>query len=129
MWPAYPQACIPALLDCLPPQEELLGYLDAFQKRAQNCSFPYTPDEITRKEIERFLFDSTKNAEMFPDMLALIFAALARGAQCGVFDKSGGKWVEGAMAAECSKGNVYSKSSSDTDVLSRRHCSRPDPGT
>lgn len=117
MWPAYPQTCIPALLACLPPKEELFDYLDAHQKCAQTSPFLHTPGEIARKEVEQFLSDSTKNAEMFPDMLALMFAALARGAQCGAFDKCGGKWVARAMAAEGSKGDVYSKSSSDTDVF------------
>ncbi|OCL14757.1 hypothetical protein AOQ84DRAFT_371003, partial [Glonium stellatum] len=107
MWPAYPQACIPALLKCLPPRDELLSYLETFQCRAQSCSFPHVPDEITATEIERFLSDAQKNAEMFPDMLALLFAALAQGSQNGVFDKCGGKWVEGAMEAESKKGDVY----------------------
>lgn len=127
MWPAHPQDCIPALLGCLPPQEELFGYLDAFQKRVETCSFPHTPGEINRKEIERFLSDQTRNAERFPDMLAFIFAALAQGAQSGVFDKSGGKWVEGAMKAEHSKGDVYSEFRSDVEVLSQTHASRPNP--
>ena len=109
MWPAYPQACIPALLNCLPPRDELLGYLETFQCRAQSYSFPHMPDEITAIKVERFLSDSQKNAETFPDMLALLFAALAQGSQNGVFDKCGGKWVEGAMEAESKKGDVYSK--------------------
>lgn len=110
MWLAALE-CIPALLGCLPPQQELFGYLDAFQTRVQTCSFPHTPEEITRKEVEHFLADA-KNAEVYPDRLALIFAALALGAQAGVFDKHGGRWVEDAMAAECSKADVYSESSS-----------------
>ncbi|KAI9836348.1 MAG: hypothetical protein M1837_003396 [Sclerophora amabilis] len=96
-----------ALLDCLPPREELFGYLDAFQKRAQSCSFPHVPEEITTKEIERFLSDPKGNSFKYPDMLALIFAALAQGLQNGVFDKSGGEWVEGAMEAESWKGDLY----------------------
>lgn len=108
MWPAVPQVCIPALLQCLPPKDELLGYLDAFQNRAQSCSFPHVPDEITKIEIERFLKDARENAEMFPDMLALLFAALAQGSQSGVYDKYGEKWVEGAMEKEQRNGDVYS---------------------
>ncbi|KAK4979395.1 hypothetical protein LTR28_005040 [Elasticomyces elasticus] len=100
---------IPALLQCLPPSEELYGYLDAFQKRAQSCSFPHVPDEVTRKEVERFLADADKNATAFPDMLALIFATLASGLQMGIYDKSGGRWTEEAMQAESSKGEVYSQ--------------------
>ncbi|TKA51261.1 hypothetical protein B0A49_12617, partial [Cryomyces minteri] len=101
------ESCIPALLNCLPPRDELFGYLDAFQRRAQSCSFPHTPDEITRKEVERFLDDAEKNAFAHPDMLALIFAALAEGLQNGVYDKSGGKWVEGAMQNEADRGDMY----------------------
>ena len=67
------------------------------------------PDEITAIKVERFLSNSQKNAETFPDMLALLFAALAQGSQNGVFDKCGGKWVEGAMEAEAKKGDVYGK--------------------
>ncbi|KAF2488279.1 hypothetical protein BU16DRAFT_419951, partial [Lophium mytilinum] len=99
---------IPALLRCLPPKEDLFRYLDAFQHRAQSCSFPHVPDEITTTEIERFLSDVQTNAEMFPDMLALIFAALALGSQNGVYDKCNGKWVEGAMETEQKKfGDIY----------------------
>ncbi|KAF2198845.1 hypothetical protein GQ43DRAFT_474169 [Delitschia confertaspora ATCC 74209] len=107
MWRADFEDCIPALLDCLPQREELLSYLDAFQKRVQACSFPHTPNEITKSEVERFLSDAKKNALRFPDMLALLFAALALGCQNSVFDKCGGKWVEGAMEKEKINGDVY----------------------
>ena len=95
------------LLDCLPPRDEMLRYLDAFQLRAQSCSFPHVPEEITTKEIDRFLANAEDNAFRHPDMLALIFAALAQGLQTGVFDRSGGDWVEGAMEAEAWKGDLY----------------------
>lgn len=97
-----------APVHCLPPREEIFAYLDAFQKRAQSCSFPHTPEEITRKEIERFLSKTHENAVKHPAMLALIFAALAQGLQNGVYDKSGGQWVAGAMEAEAWKGDMYS---------------------
>ncbi len=116
MWPAYPQACIPALLNCLPPHDELFGYLESFQRRAQSCSFPHTPDEITRKEVDRFLQKPEVNAETYPDMLAIIFAGLAQGVQNGVYDRSGEKWVEGAMDTESLKGDVYSKCSSSNSL-------------
>lgn len=108
MWPARLEDCIPSLLDCLPPRDELMIYLDAFEKRVQFCSFPHVPNEITKAEVDRFLSDSKKNAELFPDMLALLFAALALGSQHSVFDSCGGKWVEGAMEREAKKGDVYS---------------------
>ena len=96
-----------ALLTCLPPKEELLGYLDSFQRRAQSCSFPHVPEEITNREIDRFLADAENNAFRHPDMLALIFAALAQGLQNGVYDQSGGEWIAGAMEAEAWKGDLY----------------------
>ena len=96
------------LLTCFPPREEMLGYLDAFQRRAQSCSFPHVPDEVTAKEVDRFLANAEENAFKHPDMLALIFAALAQGLQSGVYDKCGGNWVEGAMEAEAWKGDLYS---------------------
>jgi hypothetical protein len=105
MWGAID--CIPALLECLPSREELLNYLDAFEKRVQICSFPHVPNEVTKTEVDRFLSDAKKNAEMHPDMLALLFAALALGSQHCVFDKSGGKWVEGAMEKESRNGDIY----------------------
>ncbi|KAF2815918.1 uncharacterized protein BDZ99DRAFT_362677, partial [Mytilinidion resinicola] len=112
MWLAVPRpqvdGGIHALLHCLPPKEDLFRYLDAFQNRAQSCSFPHVPDEVTGTEIERFLSDTRTNAEMFPDMLALIFAALALGSQNGVFDKCNGKWVAGAMETEQKNfGDIY----------------------
>lgn len=106
-----------ALLNCLPPKDELFGYLDAFERRAQSCSFPHVPEEITRKEIERFLADPESNAFKHPDMLALIFGALAQGLQNGVYDKSGGQWVEGAMEAEAWKGDLYSECIAHTHAL------------
>ncbi|KAI9800511.1 MAG: hypothetical protein M1825_004059 [Sarcosagium campestre] len=105
LWPA--SGGTSALLACLPPDEELFGYLESFQKRAQSCSFPHVPDEITKVEIERFLSDREGNSFKHPDMLALIFAALAQGLQNGVYDKCGGEWVKGGMAAEAWKGDLY----------------------
>ena len=107
LWRANLDDCIPGLLGCLPPRQELMGYLEAFQKRVQICSFPHVPNEITKTEVDRFLSDARKNAERFPDMLALIFAALALGSQHSVFDKCGGKWIEGAMERETERGNLY----------------------
>ncbi|KAI9708288.1 MAG: hypothetical protein M1812_008046 [Candelaria pacifica] len=105
LWPANGGAI--SLLRCLPPKEELLAYLDAFQRRAQSCSFPHVPEEITAREIERFLADAEGNAFKYPDMLALIFAALAQGLQNGVYDRCGQQWLAGAMEAEALKGDVY----------------------
>ena len=99
-----------ALLPILPSDEDLIDYLEAFQRRAQSCSFPHTPEEITVVEVKRYLANKKSNAASSPDMLALLFATLAQGLQNGVYDRYGGQWVEGAMAAELSKGDIYSTS-------------------
>lgn len=98
-----------ALVATLPPREQLFSILDAFQRRAQSCSFPHTPDEVTKKEIERFLADGEVNAQKYPDMLALIFATLATGLQMGEHDRNGGQWVEGSMAKTTRQADVFSE--------------------
>lgn len=111
LWQAFPPVCVPELvLKCLPDDEDVFEYLAAFQKRAQTCAFPHVPEEITEKEVERFLLDRVNNAQKFPDMLALILAALALGANNGAFDKLGGKWVAEGMREERSKGDVWRES-------------------
>lgn len=100
---------VPELLACLPPKDELLECLGAFEKRVNVCSFPHVPVEITRSEVERFLTDAPRNAEMCPDMLALLFAAIALGGQHSVWDRSGEKWKTDASTVELGKGDVYSE--------------------
>ncbi|KAF2678841.1 hypothetical protein K458DRAFT_394485 [Lentithecium fluviatile CBS 122367] len=107
LFKATPDECIPELLSCLPAEEDLLEYLDFFEKRVHICAFPHVPMEITRSEVERFLSDPWHNAKMCPDMLALLFAALALGAQHSAWDKSGGRWNAETMKKEMDKGNVY----------------------
>jgi hypothetical protein len=109
LFPATPEECIPELLLCLPQREELFECLTGFEKRVIVCSFPHIPFEITRSEVERFLDDPRRNAQMCPDMLALIFAAIALGGQHSVWDRSGGQWEAEAMDFEDRKGKVYSK--------------------
>ncbi|KAH7092474.1 hypothetical protein FB567DRAFT_238482 [Paraphoma chrysanthemicola] len=104
---ATPEECIPQLLDCLPPMDELLESLGAFERRVNVCSFPHVPFEITRTEVERFLDDGRRNAQLCPDMLALLFAAIALGGQHAVWDRSGCQWAADAMTVEIGKGNVY----------------------
>ena len=96
-----------SLVQVLPQRQELLSQLEMFQRRAQCCSFPHTPDEVTKKEVERFLQDADGNANRFPDMLALIFVTLATGLQMGVHDRSNGQWIAGAMQQTTKKSNVY----------------------
>lgn len=97
------------LMKLLPPQQDLFFYLDAFQRRAQSCSFPYLPAECTTNEVRRFLDNIEHNAAIHPEMLALLFATLAQGLQHGIYDKYGEKWVPGTVDAESKKGDVYSK--------------------
>lgn len=109
LFKATPQECIPQLLSCLPLDEEIAQYLVSFERRVNVCSFPHMPLEITRSEVERFLSDRQKNSEMYPDMLALLFAAIALGGQYSVWDKSGGQWVSQTMDAEIRKCDVFSR--------------------
>ncbi|KAF2110985.1 fungal-specific transcription factor domain-containing protein [Lophiotrema nucula] len=102
------EASIPQLLRCLPAtKKELFDILEGFEKRVPVCSFPDVPREITRHEVERFLEDPNKNAQTHPDLLGLLFAALAIGSQQSVWDRSGEKWVAGAMDTELHKGDVF----------------------
>ncbi|KAK3725936.1 hypothetical protein LTR37_000084 [Vermiconidia calcicola] len=98
-----------SLLQLLPERRELFECLELFQRRAQSCSFPNTPDEVTRKGVEQFLSDGERNAELYPDMLALIFATLATGLQMGQYDRSGGQWLEGAVDQTRKRSDVYSE--------------------
>lgn len=86
-----------------------MEYLAAFEKRVYVCAFPHLPVELSKSEIERFLTDPARNARMCPDMLAVIFAAIALGAQHSVWDKAGGQWSAELIDAESQRGNVYGK--------------------
>lgn len=108
-----------ALLELLPgDRQELFDCLDLFSRRAQSCSFPHMPDEVTKKEVARFLEEVENNpatADSHSDMLALILATLATGMQMGVHDRSGGQWIEGAMEDSQKRSECYC--SCDLDVL------------
>ena len=106
LWQAHEETS--SLLAIIPNEAETYNYLDAFQRRAQACSFPHMPDECQRDEVKRFLENVEHNAAMNPDMLALLFATLAQGAQHGVYDKYGERWVAGAMEEEAQRGDVFS---------------------
>jgi len=105
------------LIQCLPERDELFEILDLFQRRGQSCSFPHTPDEVTKKEVERFLADIESNSQKHPDMLALIFATLATGLQMGQWDRSGGRWVADAMAKTTQRADVYGMAISSSIYL------------
>lgn len=106
---ATPEECIPQLLNILPCHREIMEYLAAFEKRVYVCAFPHLPVELSKIEIERFLADPARNARLCPDMLALIFAAIALGAQHSVWDKAGEQWRAELIDAESQRGNVYSE--------------------
>ncbi len=99
-----------ALINLLPKdQQETLFYINTFQHRAQSCSFPHLPDQCTESEVQRFLSNVKENSEQHPDMLALIFATLAQGAQNGAYDKLGGTWHGQVMESQCRMGDAFSK--------------------
>jgi hypothetical protein len=106
-----------ALTDLLPPDEEIFQHLEHFNRRAQSCSFPHVPDEVTKKEVERFLADRKNNATKAPDMLGLIFAALAVGMQIGVFDQNGCQWHQPSMANSHNKGEVWRKLPTSVPII------------
>lgn len=108
LFKATPEECIPQLLTCLPSSSELFEYLETFEKRVLICAFPFIPLEITRSEVQRFLCDTEKNAQLCPDMLALLFAALALSSQHPARDQSGGHLSVDTIEKESQKGNVYS---------------------
>ena len=114
--PSYPfpvvesRSTIAALVAILPEPDMLFSCLDMFQRRAQSCSFPHTPDEVTRKEVQRFLDNKERNAALYPDMLALIFATVATGLQMGQYDRSGEAWVQDDIEKTRRTSDAYSES-------------------
>lgn len=101
---------IPGLYSCLQPWNETLMYLDSYKRRAETYPIPPLAQEVTRKEVERFVDHFEENAMAFPDMLAVIFAALATGRQVGVHERCGGKWVAGAVEADRRRGDLFRRS-------------------
>lgn len=110
-----------ALTSILPSDEEIFQYLELFKKRAQSCSFPHVPDEVTKKEVERFLEDRENNAMKAPDMLGLIFATLAVGMQIGVFDRNGQSWLRAPIEASHRQSECYRESSLNNTHIICRH--------
>jgi hypothetical protein len=106
LWPAMSRT--QGLLQCLPPRDELYHYLASFSEKARGFAFPYVPEDLTQKEVERFLENAEENADKVPDLLALIFAALALGAQLDTF---GSRPAETGIAQTSSrKGEIFCKS-------------------
>ena len=105
VWPASDQTS--CLLGVLPSEEDIFAYLEAFQRRAQSCSFPHMPEECTQPEIRRFLENIEHHAVTNPDMFALVFATMAQGLQNGIYDRCGERWIAGAVDAESRRGDVF----------------------
>lgn len=99
----------------LPDRQELFACLDLFYSKAQSCSFPHMPDEVTKTEVERFL-NNPENAHNYPDMLALIFATIATGLQMGQYDRNGGQWKKEAVETNRVKCDVFSESTFDRSL-------------
>jgi hypothetical protein len=107
LWPAMSRT--QGLLQCLPPRDELYHYLDSFSGKARGFAFPYVPEDLSQKEVERFLENAEENADKVPDLLALIFAALALGVQLDTF---GSRQEAGTGVPQISsrKGEIFCKS-------------------
>jgi hypothetical protein len=106
LWPAMSRT--EGLLQCLPPREQLFIYLESFSHKAQCFAFPYIPEELTIKEVEHFLKNVEENAEKVPDLLGLIFAALALGVQLGTFEGRRGSQTDTSQP-DSKKGEVFCK--------------------
>jgi len=107
LWPAMSRT--QGLLQCLPPRDELYHYLESFSTKARGFAFPYVPEDLSQKEVERFLENAEENADKVPDLLALIFAALALGVQLSMFEdrQEGGA---GVSQNSSRKGEIFCKS-------------------
>lgn len=103
-----------SLLTILPNKTELDRCLELYHHRAQAISFPHMPaQEAAKDEVERFLLDAERNAQGYPDMLALIFVMLANGLQLGVWDRCEGRWLEDEVRKITDQANVYGDNPSD----------------
>ena len=99
---------VSGLYSCLQPSAEISAILDAYAARTESFVWPHLASEITKKEVERFLADFENNATSYPDMLALIFAALATGVQRGMYDRGGQQWAPGIVQRENLRGDLFS---------------------
>lgn len=107
LWPAMSRT--QGLLQCLPPRDELYHYLESFSAKARGFAFPYVPEDLSQKEVERFLENAEENADKVPDLLALIFAALALGVQLDMFENRQEAGT-GVSPNSSRKGEIFCKS-------------------
>ena len=106
LWNSRPVSC---LINVLPNKDEINALLDAFDHYASIGMFPCLPEECSRSRVQQFLDNIEHNSQVEPDMLALLFAALALGVQCGMYDRCGGSWIPGAIGEVVYKGNYFRK--------------------
>lgn len=98
-----------ALTRLLPGEHEVFENLDIFYDIAQSFAVPQTPDKMRKKEVKRFLSNVEHNATETPDMLALLFAALALVLHMGL---AGNRhhYSSDEIKASFTRGDCYSKS-------------------
>ena len=95
------------LYECLQPWQETVSYLDTYAARAELFPWPHLAQDVNKEVVERFVANFEHNATSFPDMLALIFAALATGLQRGIQDRSGQEWIPKAVESQSFKGDIF----------------------
>lgn len=108
-WTADHQNCVSALLSSLPNKSNLLRSLDAFRSGTLSLFLPQVPDEIEPAFVERVLSQAREKLDTPPEILSILFAALAQGSQLSHFDEEKGRWGEGQERSESQKGEIYSK--------------------
>lgn len=111
---AYPFPALPigdnttaALTSLLPAKKDIFGSLEVFHSIAQSFAVPQTPDKTRTKEMQHFLSDVERNATKAPDMLALLFAALALALHMSVFGRRR-NWSSAKIKAAFTRGECYS---------------------
>lgn len=105
-----PDSWVDGLRRCFDPWDETAASLDALSARAETSPWPHLPRGVNRVEVGHFLNDFEHNATSYPDMLALILAALAIGTQklgYGVNERPLGT---GDMESTNPKGDLFSES-------------------
>ena len=104
----HPSQSMCFLVPLLPDTNILRGLLGAFRRRAQPYFHPHLPDKCSNQDVEQYLIKVKRNADLCPDTLAMIFAMLAQGVQCGVYDRCGETWGLEARKEE-TRGDVFGR--------------------
>ena len=107
LWKSEPVSC---LINVLPNKDEIIALLDAFEQYAAPLGmFPCLLEECSKSKVQLFLSNVEHNSQVHPDMLALLFATLALGVQCGTYDRCGSNWIPGVMPKVLYQGNYFRK--------------------